>query len=326
MQARRSTPMVVSLLLVALAGLAKRVEAQAWTPARGEGYVSVAFSDQFVKDHLQSNGDRADLGHIRSLILAQSVEYGVTDRLSVDLTLPIVAAKYIGPVPHQPLIDNGNYHGGTQDFTFGVRYSVRKRPFALTPFLSATVPSRDYTYFAHSAVGMNLRMLSFGVAAGKELEPWLSNAYVEGAYSYSVVQRVTGVRPNRNNMSVGAGYFLGRHLAVRALAEALVTHGGFNLPGDFPELKNSPPTQDEHFFHHDQSANAKHLNIGGEASVSVGRNWDVFAGLTHTLWGENEHATRLGVSMGVSRRFTTPWARHRRFHDTSTSPSTIDRN
>jgi hypothetical protein len=323
MKTRRSRQIATLLLLVVLAALTKRAAAQAWTPSRGEGYVSVAFGDFFVRDHLQSNGDRIDVGHIRTLILAQSIEYGITDRLSADLTFPVVASKYYGPDPHQLPIDNGNYHGGTQDLAVGVRYAIRRRPFALTPFVTLTLPSRGYTYYAHSAVGTNLRALALGLAAGRESESWLPNAYFQAMYSYSIVEPVTGIRPGRNNMSLEGGYFLGRHFTLRAVADALITHGGLNIPQDFPLIGDS---SDPTWHHHDQSINARHLNLGGEVSVALGRNWDVFAGVTHTLWGENEHATRLGVSMGVSRRFTTPWARRRNtLHATSTPPSKIDR-
>jgi len=315
----------ILVLALLLGAFTRPATAQAWTPRQGEGYVSVAFGDDFVRDHLLSNGDHQDLGHIRSLILAQSIEYGVTDRLAAEITLPIVASKYLGTRPHQLPIDNGNYHGGTQDLAVGVRYSVQRRPFALTPFVTLTVPSRDYTYYAHSAVGLNMRTLAFGVALGREFESGLPNTYFQSTYSYSIVERVNGIRPNRNNISLEGGYFLGRRFTVRALTDALISHGGLNVPEDFPELEHSPPTDDEHFHHHDQTANAKHFNLGGELSVALGPRWEVFGGLTHTLWGENEHATRFGVSMGVSRSFTTPWAKQRSFHASSTAASANDR-
>jgi len=35
-----------------------------------------------------------------------------------------VASKYYGPDPHQIPIDNGNYHGGTQDLRIGLQYKL----------------------------------------------------------------------------------------------------------------------------------------------------------------------------------------------------------
>lgn len=282
---------------------------QAWTPPRGEGYVSLTFGDMFVKDHFLSSGERVDLGHIRTIGLAQAIEYGITDRLGASLSLPVMASKYNGSQPHQFPIDNGNYHGGTQDFRIGLQYNVRRRPVMLTPFVTIVIPSRDYTFFAHSAVGTHQPELDLGLAVGGRFERWLPNAYYQAAYSYGIVGVGDGVRPNRSHMSLEGGYFVGRHLVLRALADSQLTQGGFNLPQDFPELEHSPPVVDEHLFHHDQSANINSLNLGGGIDVALGRRWDVFAALTTSVWGENGHAMRTGLSLGISWSFRTPWAR-----------------
>jgi hypothetical protein len=282
---------------------------QAWTPPRGEGYVSLTFEDMFVKDHFLSSGDRIDIGHIRTIGLIQSIQYGITDRLGASLSLPVVASKYYGPDPHQIPIDNGNYHGGIQDFRIGLQYNVRRRPVALTPFVTLIIPSRDYTYYAHSAVGTHQPELGLGIAAGGRLERWLPNAYFQAAYSYGIVGVVTGVRPNRNRMSLEGGYFLGRHLALRVLADSQITHGGFDIPQDFPQMNDFPLVADDRWRHHDQSANINSLNLGGGIDVALGRRWDVSAALTHSVWGENGHAMRTGLSAGISWSFRTPWAR-----------------
>lgn len=278
---------------------------QAWTPPRGEGYVSVTFEDMFVKDHFLSSGARVDLGHIRTIGLVQSIEYGITDRLGASLSLPVIASKYYGPAPHQLPIDNGNYHGGAQDFRVGLQYNVRRRPVAVTPFVIGVIPSRDYIFFAHSAVGTHQPELGLGVAVGGQLEHWLPNAYFQAAYSYGIVGHVTGVRPNRNRMGLEVGYLVGRQLTLRVLADSQITHGGFNIPQDFPILSAA----DDRFRHHDQSGNINSLNLGGGINLALRRRWDVFAALTHTLWGQNGHAMRTGLGVGVSWSFRTPWAR-----------------
>jgi hypothetical protein len=259
---------------------------QAWTPPRGEGYVSLTFEDIFVKDHFLSSGERIDIGHIRTIGIVQSIEYGITDRLGASLSLPVVASKYYGPDPHQIPVDNGNFHGGTQDFRVGLRYSVRQRPVVLTPFVTLVIPSRDYPFYAHSAVGTNQRELALGIAAGGRFEHWLPNAYFQAAYAYGIV----GVVTNRNRMGLEGGYLVGRHLTLRALADSQITHGGFNIPQDFPQRNDFPLIADERWSHHDQSANINSLNLGGGIDVALGQRWDVFASLAHTLWGQNGHA------------------------------------
>ena len=281
---------------------------QAWTPPRGEGYVSLTFEDTFVKDHLFSNGDRIDIGHIRTIGLVQSIHYGITDRLGASLSLPVVASRYYGSHPHQMPIDDGNYHCGTQDFRIGLQYNVRRRPVILTPYVTLVVPSRDYIFYAHSAVGTHQPELAWGLAAAGRFERWLPNAYYQAAYSYGIVGAVTGVRPNRNHMSLEGGYFATRYLTLRVLADSQLTHGGFNIPQDF-QIIDFPGVADDRWSHHDQSAKIKFLNLGGGFDVALGQRWVVFAALTTTVWGENGHAMRAGLSTGISWSFRTPWAR-----------------
>jgi hypothetical protein len=299
---------VLFLALLASFAFPASLYPQAWTPPRGEGYVSLTFEDMFVKDHFLSSGARIDIGHIRTIGLIQSIQYGITDRLGASLSLPVVASKYYGPDPHQIPIDNGNYHGGTQDLRIGVQYNVRRRPVTLTPFVTIVIPSRDYTFYAHSAVGTHQPELDLGLAAGGRFERWLPNAYYQAAYSYGIVGVVTGVRPNRNHMSLEGGYFVGRHLVLRVLADSQLTHGGFNIPQDF-HIRDFPLVADDRWSHHDQSANINSLNLGGGIDVALGRRWDISAALTTSVWGENGHAMRTGLSAGISWSFRTPWAR-----------------
>jgi len=313
----RSKPIVVLLFLISM----RAVDfAQAWTPIRGEGYVSLTFTDTFTKDHFLSSGARLDIGHIRSVTLVPEVDFGVTDRLAVDFALPIVAAKYYGPDPHQLPYDNGNYHGGTQDFIIGVRYNWLRRPLTVTPFIRLGVPSRGYTYFAHSAVGTGQPESAFGIAVGHQSETWLPNAYFQAAFSYGIVQKVIGIRPNRSHMLLEGGYAVNRRLTLRALAESQITNGGLNIPQDYkiPDYPSPPglPPPDLRWSHHDQISNINSLNLGSGFDVALTGDWDVYGTAFNTVWGQNGHAVR-GLAIGMSWKFRAPWARVNRLQGTS---------
>ena len=304
------TSIVRSIFLLTLASFVfpASLYPQASTPPKGEGNISLTFEDMFVRDHFLSSGNRVDIGHIRTVALVQSIDYGITDRLGASLSLPVIASKYYGPDPHQIPVDDGNYHGGTQDFRIGVQYNVRQRPVILTPFVTVVVPSRDYIFYAHSAVGTHQPELDLGLAAAGHSERWLPNAYFQAAYSYGIVGVVTGVRPNRSHMSLEGGYFVTRYLTLRALADSQLTHGGFNIPQDF-QINDYPHVADDRWRHHDQSANINSLNLGGGFDLALGRRWDIFATLTTSVWGENGHAMQTGLSTGISWSFRTPRAR-----------------
>ena len=108
-------------------------------------------------------------------------------------------------------------------------------------------------------------------------------------------------------MSLEGGYFVTRYLTLRLLADSQLTCGGFNIPQDFL-ISDFPQLGNDRWRHHDQSANINALNLGGGFDLAVGRRWDLFAALTTSVWGENGHATRTGLTAGISWSFRTPGA------------------
>jgi len=284
---------------------------QAWVPEKGERTVTLTVQDNFVKYHLGSSGEKLDVGHIRSLILLQDIDLGITKRLALDVSIPFVLSKYYGPRPHQLPVDNGNYHGNFQDVRMNVRYNLRARPLSITPFVSLGIPSNDYIYFAHSAAGTSQREYVFGSSFGRGLEPFLSRAYLQGLYAFVIPEQIRGVRAYRSRVDWDMGYFISHRFAVRSLGDLQIGHSGFEVGhsltdrGDFP-IRN--PNND-HWYHHDQTSKISYLNLGGGISVALAKSWSAFGVLTTTVWGRNGHALRLGEVIGLSWTFRTPWAR-----------------
>jgi hypothetical protein len=224
----------------------------------------------------------------------------------------VVAGKYNGSFPHQFPIDNGDYHGGVGDMRLAVRYKMRERPLALTPFLSVSFPTVPYQHFAHSAIGSDMWEVSLGVNAGRRLGPWLPKAYVQTRYAYVITQNVSvpsfqySVRPNRSRIDAEVGYFLTRRIALRGLASSQVTHDGLDTNA-FPP--SSQTLSNDLWRHHDQISAIHYLNAGVGVSFSVNRKVDTFVAFEKTAWGENGHALNAGISAGVTWSFKMPWAR-----------------
>jgi hypothetical protein len=299
---------LVYLPLVLLVGvLTVSAFGQAWVPPKGEGEMATSYQNLFTKDHFNGDGSRHDYGHIRLFGVIQEFDYGVTDKLAVNLSVPYGFGKYHGPFPHLLPIDNGDYHGALQDLHLGFRYNVRARPFMFTPFLAVAFPSHHYEHFAHSAVGTDLWEVQMGMNAGKRLDPVLPNAYFQLRYSYAIVQRVIGIRPDRSRVETQFGYFLTRRVSLQVTAASQITHGGLDFPNDFPS--RSP--NDVRWRHHDQISTINFLNVGGGVSVALTKSLQVYSSLLTTVWGQNGHALRTGMSVGVSWAFRTPWARPR---------------
>jgi|KBSSwiS6_1023812.scaffolds.fasta_scaffold08086_3 hypothetical protein len=291
------------LIIIATAPMAR---AQAYVPAKGEGAVSFLYQDIFVKNHYFGS-TAVDNGQITSQLLVLDVGYGITDKLAVSAGIPWVAARYDGTKPHpiawnnptpSPL-DDGTYHSTFQDFRFDVRYNVTRRGVALTPFVTTTIPSHDYTYFAHAAPGLRLREMQFGVAAARLLDNLVPGLFVQARYGYAVAQKPVAFAHNRSVVDFEVGYFVTPRLRVLALTTGQRAHGGIDLTAA------SRAELGALFEHHDQIARVNFLNQGAGVSYSLSEKIDVYGSLLRTMSERNGHAIAHGVSAGVSWSFST---------------------
>lgn len=275
--------------------------AQAWTSPKGTGTLTLSYQNQYTDTHYFGT-HRIDLGHIRLQGLYANLDYSVTDRLGVSVTLPYVAGRYTGtdPHPNKEHIDDGRYHSTFQDFNLDARYHLTARRFAITPFMRTILPSHDYEFFAHSAVGTRLKEVQIGAFVGRRLNPILSDGYFQARYSYGIVERVLGIHHNRSDMDLQAGYFISPRLNLYGLITGFITHGGLDAP---PLSAPRPPANDPIFLHHDQIAHGKMLNLGGGASLAVNDRFDVYGSVIHSVTGTNGHAIKYAVTLGMSWSF-----------------------
>jgi hypothetical protein len=258
----------------------------------------------FVRDHLFSQGEAVDRGHILSDALILGVDYSLTDRLAARVELPYIVSKYNGPYPHDPRIDNGTYHSTFQDFTIDLRYHLINRPVILVPFFTMVVPSHSYTYFAHSAVGRDQREYHVGMNFGRRLDPILPKAFLQARYGYAFVERVLGISPNRSDVEATLGYFLTPHFSLSGTSQWVHTYSGVSFPfGVF-----HAGLSDEQWLHHDQIGKVSLLDLGGGASYAVKPSWVIFASVARSLEGRNGHFHAAVITVGLSKSFGTRFA------------------
>lgn len=298
---------------MSLAMSALPARAQAWLPPQGEGTVSILFSDVLSNTHFFGT-EPADAGRIRSETIVVDATYGVTDRFAFSVALPFVASEYTGnssspfAIPHpQPLypgvnpLDDGSYHTVVQDFRFAARFNlVKKRGFALTPFVGSLVPSHNYDVFAHAAAGRNLNELQVGVSAAKVFESALPGVFVQASYSYGIVQQVLDIAHNRSMVSAEAGYFVTPKVRVIGLGSGQITHGGVDLS---PAVGFDPIR----FPVHDQISRDNFLTLGGGVAYAIGETIDLFGSVVHALAApqRNGHQIGHGVTVGLTKSFST---------------------
>jgi opacity protein-like surface antigen len=305
--------------------------AQAWLAPAGEAFFSLGYGNVFVTDHYSflrvagappSDNTEVDLGHIRSQSVGAEMGYAITDRFTVQLGLPFVQAKWYPTcppptcgAPHTLLDgttqDDGNYHGVFQDYRVGALYQVVRNPVGLTPFFAAVIPSHNYQYFAHSAVGRDLREYLLGVNFGSRLDPVVAGGYVQVMYSYAFVEKVFvetvgDIHHDRSNAALELGYFITPSLGARLLASGFYTHGGLSLrsAADFHCASARCTAADPIFLHHDQIDHASGISLGGGLSYALTGSVDVYANYLQTVLGHGGHKIDHGISFGFSWGFS----------------------
>jgi hypothetical protein len=307
---REKSAMRIAILAVAAIALAPApADAQAWLPEAGQGAVTVLFQDMAVRQHLFSDGQSVDAGHIDSHNVMLDLTYSVTDKVAVGISLPYVSARYNGTFRHPgSVLDDGSFHGTWQDFRLSARYGLVAGGTAVTPFAELIVPSHEYDYYGHASPGRKLTELQLGLNVGHVLTKGLPGTFTQIRYSYGFAEQSLGRYHDRSNLDAEFGYFINPRLRVFGLTAMQYTHGGVPLthqfPGDLCGGANPLPASVllacPTFMHHDQLARANLIDVGLGTQVSLTRRLDVFGSVVRTVIGENVHALHHGISIGLS--------------------------
>jgi hypothetical protein len=272
------------LVAVAIGGDSSTLLAQAMVVEKGQFSFNTHYQHTFSTDHVGHDGEILDLGHIMSWAIRPSLSYGLTDRITVDADISLVAGKYIGSIPHGPL-DDGTFHTALQNFHLGARMNVMMRPLFVTPFVKVTIPSHDYQLEGHTAVGKGNLELTAGAYAGRELGPRLPKAYFEIMASHTWVERTVietdSERLNRTEGSLELGYFVTPSVVVSLFGTGLRTHGGWDLPRHFH-------THEEREAH-DRFAKLKEAHVGGTALYVFSSGLGIYGGYFTGVFTRSGH-------------------------------------
>jgi len=306
-QARTARVRAAAVCVVGLIALDRSASAQAVLPLKGEGNVTIAYQNILADGHLLGDGERASGANahdaVRSDTWTSEVEFGITDKLALSLSLPVVAGRYEGGAPHvigvsglPTTIDDGTYHGGFQDFRFGARMNVASGPLIVTPFVDAIIPSHHYESRGHSVIGLDMRALVLGTSLAMSFDPMIPHTYFQAQVSHAFVQEVAGLRPNRDRMDLELGYFVTPRITLRFLESLQITHNGieFQQPGQTREVS----------LNHDRLQMYNFLNLGGGFGFTISESLDVFAAVSSLVWGQNVHPHR-GIGVGINWHFRT---------------------
>jgi hypothetical protein len=289
---------------------------QAWVPEKGEGSFTTGYNYIAFQGHFRSDGSRTPEAASRAQSVLFDVEYGVTSRLAVEFSLPIVAARYASNNPppfvlrdlfgqtlqavgsnfyKHAFLDDLHYHATLQDLAFNVRYNLSARPVVITPFVELVAPSHDYAYVGEAAPGRDLWEFQVGANVGKQLDFLLRNSYAEAQLAFVIPEQALNVRTSRTNLSLEFGYSPTKRLSLRGFGHWQHTFEGLHFPADLttPELALT----------HERLLKANYSHVGGGASYLLNAKTEVGADVVTFLSGSDTHYGT-GMSLRITRSFS----------------------
>jgi hypothetical protein len=275
------------------------VKAQAWTPAKGDGTISLTYQNYDVAGHYDAQGRKNNNGGTYSHVTVADIDYGLTDTIGLTVSLPFIASKYTGPPvyfvggveTHPGPLDDGTYHGAFQDLRLEVRRLFWAGPIPVAPFIAASFPTHHYETVGEAVPGRHRRDFHIGANVGINLDRLATGAYAHGRYAYATAQRIEGFAFTRSNFDVEVGYPVGSGLVVRGIAAWQLRHQG-------PSVQEL--TVD--WEHHDRFIAPSYTNLGGGVSVPVG-GADVYALWLGTTAGSNGAHRARTIAAGVTFAF-----------------------
>jgi hypothetical protein len=298
---------VLSLLLaISLSSLA-----QAWLSPKGDGVVTVLYQNDIERLHSFSDGRTKDRGHTYLDAVFVNTDLSLTDKIAVSVSMPFIAGKYVGPFPHMLVrgdpstavaLDDGNYHGGFQDFRLNVRYALSQRDLKIAPFFQATMPTNSYATLGHAAVGFNESEYRVGVSVGRRLNPILPKAFVQGQFAFGMSPVVAAnIAPKRSYAELQFGYLLSRRITLQGSSVLIWSHNGIDF--DYNLFPNN--LTEEQYLNHDRIARGKLLDSSGSIAYQVNRSTNFFVSVGHSFYGTNAHLRYVVTTVGFTKAFGT---------------------
>jgi len=269
---------------------------QAWPAPKGEGAVTASCQGVVADGHYLDDGTKAPGYRTQAVNVVVETVYGITDRLTVDVLVPWVNVKYLGP--EEPLnlpdnvLDDGTYHGAVSDLRFELRYNAFSRYGVVTPFFAALIPSHSYDTLGEAAPGRDFQEYYFGAYAGRLLDPFLPRAFVQGMYSYAIVRQDLDIPLNHSDFGLEVGYFVTDSVPITFVWNALWTHGGLT----FEELFMAPP---EVFRNLDRVVASQFHHLGVSGSFPLSPTVSANVEFTKFVAGVDAHYG-YSISAGVS--------------------------
>lgn len=319
--ARAFTPRLIWLWL-AIAATPEDARPQ----EQGEGSIRLEY--QYISTGVFHDAGILDANYwtTDSHIALLSGDYAFSDRWTVYAALPYVQKRFVpdpndpyGGDPHNPndpwwidfvppdkrFIDDGDWHGGLQDLSVGVRYLALDGPLAVAPYIGYGWPTNNYPFYAKAAIGLNLWNLPVGVDL--TYVPYFSDWYFRGNLAYVFSEKPLGVNVDYWLGYLESGYWFKPGFSMNVFLSLKYLRNGLVLPWSFtddPTYGNYPFDFDTiEWWQHDRLLRHRFLNAGIGFNYSVSEKYQ-FSGTYFTgIWSEQTNEVDTAFTLAVTRYF-----------------------
>lgn len=251
------------------------VVSTAFAQGQEKGDASLRIEYQYIRtgEYDSSIGD-IDIGRTDAHTILFSGDYALSEKLKVFASLPYIQKRHRGALPHNAtvdfsnyvppdmrVIDDGDYHGGFQDLYFGVSYLVyESSSWRITPFFSYGLPTRDYPFYGHAAIGRNVWHAPVGISVS--YQPHFSDWFFKTDTAYVFTEKTLGIDTSHWLIYASASYYLTPRFVPKAFV-SIKRADGLAFPDDFP-----PAAFDsEQWYYHDRTIKHNFINAG------IGFDW-----------------------------------------------------
>lgn len=256
-----------------------------------------------------------DAGTTDSHALQLSADFSLNDKWSVYGNIAYVQKRLVDPIgygTHNPrvdfyeytppdlrFIDDGDYHGGFQDFTVGVRYLALDGPLKISPFASYGTPVSDYPIYGSAIIGRGLNELHVG--ASLDFTPYFSDWNFQADIGYAFSEKVVGVDTSYWLMYFSASYYVTPNFAPRIFLTSRNSPNGLRYPQDFEPYEEN--YDNENGWRHDQTLKHEFINAGIGFDYIISERYGISGNYYQTIDADNLLEVDYAFNVGLISRF-----------------------
>ena len=285
-------------------------------PGRGQGSMSVTLQHITIKER-ELGILREEFGEITLRSAYFEIDYGLTDRLALNVILPYKSNRYVGDQPHDPrlldndhgeaFLDDGQYHSNWGDYGVNLRWLWRTNPVAITPFIGYYAPSTNYPLFTETQAGKQQWQVDLGVNAAGRLIP-RKNFFWQAGYAYSYMQETRpsdapARRVNHSRLTLELSWAATPTLTSYLTLSHLKPHNALAFPDEFTGI----PYNDQ-FYYHDQLLGWEYTTWAVGLNYSASERYRFSMSYGKTLDITFGHIYEPALSFTLSRSFSTRFA------------------